>query len=472
MRKHLVNIDTSKTTPIYKQIYIEIKEKIDSVELTENTKLPSIRQLSMQLNINNLTILKAYNLLETNGYIYKKQGSGVFVKKREKCLYFEPPKEVLESFKGGEVIIQDNIDFVSGTPSKNLLPFDDFKEITIKILEKDGVDILTYHNTKGYDKLRYYLSKRLEQTGINISHKNIQIVSGAQQGLDLTLKVLLSPKNNKIIIAKPTYHGAINTFRKDCKIFTVNLENDGFNLDELEEILATENINFIYTTMDFESPTGISWSEEKKKKLVELAKKYKVYIVEEDCVSDLFFDKKPCPLKALDTNDECIISIKSFSKNLIPGIRMAYMIVPDELIQKVISAKFTSDISCSGFNQRILLEFLESGIFDKNLEKIRKIYKERFSYIKGLLKDSPLKLEYEIAGGFNLWLKLPEEIDVNKFYLSCKQIGVSILPGNVFYLDEGNLNYFRLSFAAADENQIKEGFNRMEKLIKKSSKKS
>jgi len=287
MKKNLINIDPTDKTPIYKQIYKEIKERIDRAELVENTKLPSIRQLSMQLGINNLTILKAYNLLESKGYIYKKQGSGVFVKKRELSLYFEPPKDVLESFKGGEVVVHDTIDFVSGTPSKSILPFEEFKDISIKLLEKAGADLLTYHNTKGCDQLRAHIAQRIKSREIYVSKENLQITSGAQQGLDLILKVLLSQKNNKVVVGRPTYHGALNTFRKDCKIYSVGMESDGFDLDELEEILKEENIAFIYTMMDFESPTGISWSDEKKQKLIDLAKRYNTYIVEDDCLSDL-----------------------------------------------------------------------------------------------------------------------------------------------------------------------------------------
>ncbi len=465
MKKNLINIDPSDKTPIYKQIYKEIKERIDRAELVENTKLPSIRQLSMQLGINNLTILKAYNLLESKGYIYKKQGSGVFVKKRELSLYFEPPKDVLESFKGGETVVHDTIDFVSGTPSKSILPFEEFKNISIKLLERDGVDLLTYHNTRGYDQLRAHISERLKSRDIFISKRNLQITSGAQQGLDLILKVLLSQKNNKVVVGRPTYHGALNTFRKECKIYSVGMDRDGFDLEELEEILKEENIAFIYTMMDFESPTGISWSDEKKEKLIELAERYNTYIVEDDCLSDLYFHKRKLPLKSLDRENKYVISIKSFSKALVPGIRLGYMILPDELTQKIVSAKFTSDISSSGLNQRILLEFLESGTFDRHLNKLRKLYKKRYEVVREAIEDSNLTITYNIEGGFYVWIALPKGIDGNIFYLNCKKAGISILPGNVFFLNEGRVTHFRLSFAAADEEQIVEGIQRMNKVL-------
>ncbi len=465
MAKKIITLNKEDTEPIYKQIYKQIKCKIDRAELVEDTKLPSIRKLSIQLDVNNLTILKAYNLLESKGYIYKKQGSGVFVKKKELALYFEPPKDVLESFKGGQVGLQDRIDFVSGTPSKDILPFEDFKKITMRLLERDGVDLLVYHNTKGYSQLRDYLAQELRLKGVHIDKKYIQITSGAQQGLDLAMKILLSQKNNKVVVGRPTYHGALNTFRKDCKVYSVGVEEDGFDLEELESILREESIAFIYTMIDYESPTGISWSIEKRRKLIELAKQYNTYIIEDDCLSDLYYDSPKLPLKALDIENKYVISIKSYSKILVPGIRLGYMIVPSELSQKVVSAKFTADISSSGLNQRILLEFLKCGSFESHLKELREVYKKRYQILREELEDSPMNIKYKIDGGFYIWLSLPEGINGNEFYLNCKKGGISILPGNVFFMEGVEEPFFRLSFAASPEEMIREGIKRMNKII-------
>ena len=144
---------------------------------------------------------------------------------------------------------------------------------------------------------------------------------------------------------------------------------------------------------------------------------------------------------------------------------MGYMILPEELAPKVVSAKFTSDISCSGFNQRILLEFLEGGRFDTHLAKIRRLYRERYEVVKECIEESKLNITYDVEGGFYVWLSLPEGVDGNRFYLNCKKAGVSILPGNVFFLNEVNVTHFRLSFAAVNDLQIAEGIKRMNKVI-------
>lgn len=146
-------------------------------------------------------------------------------------------------------------------------------------------------------------------------------------------------------------------------------------------------------------------------------------------------------------------------------MRIGYMLLPEELTQKIVSAKFTSDISTSGFNQRILLEFLESGKFDKHLDEIRELYKNRYELVKKEIESTNLKITYDIEGGFYLWMGLPEGIDGNEFYLNCKKAGVSILPGNVFFLNEGRVTHFRLSFAAIEEDEILEGIKRMNKVL-------
>ena len=169
---------------------------------------------------------------------------------------------------------------------------------------------MNYANTQGDEELRKVIKLTLLQKKMDISIKNIQIINGAQQGLDLIMKSIISKTKNKIIVGSPTYHGALNIFKNNCKIFTVTMENDGFNMLELEELLQKEKISFIYTMMDFNCPTGISWSNEKKKQLIHLAQKYKTYILEDDFASDLYYkEKRRIFLKNLDK--DTLYQIKS-----------------------------------------------------------------------------------------------------------------------------------------------------------------
>lgn len=458
-----------KTNFKYLEIYNHFKEKIEENEFPENSKLPSIRFLAQKFNVSHLTILKVYNLLENDGYIIKKQGAGVFVKPKEYLFYNNPKDTSVDTFnKGFKNINAHNntiINFVSGSQDYNEELFIELKQILTTI----SPNILNYASTQGDKELRQTIKHTLLDKNIDISIKNIQIINGTQQGLDLVMKSIISKTKNKIIVGSPTYHGALNIFKNNCKIFTVPMENDGFNMFELEKILKQEKISFIYTMMDFNCPTGISWSDEKKKELIYLAKKYKTYILEDDFASDLYYkEKRRIFLKNLDKENKYVIYMKSYSKILAPGLRLAFMILPDELIEKIKTSKFLSDISSSNLDQYILKEFLRRRILEKNLKYLREKYEKRYIFLKEKLeKIKFLSLEYEIEGGFYIWVKLDDRIDYNKFYIEAQKIGVLLLPAFSFYLDNKNKPYFRMSFATINTDDINLAIERLEYLFTK-----
>lgn len=452
-----------KKIPIYLKIYEDLKNKIEKNEYPENSKLPSIRQLALKHKLNNITIMKAFTLLEKEGYIIKKRGIGIFVKSKESLFYNTPSNNLIETFKVGQLKQNNLINFASGTPSEDVYPFQIFKKLYSDVLEEYGPKIMLYHPTQGLEELREVLKKNIEDKGIFVSKDEIQITSGSQQGLDLILKTLSSKRKNKIIVGNPTYHGALNTFKTNCKIYPVEMEEDGFNLTQLEKILSEEKITFIYATMDFSCPTGVSWSEEKKQKLILLAKKYNTLIVEDDFASELSFYNTPrTSIKSLDSDNKTVIYIKSFSKIIMPGLRLAYMIAPTELISKIVTVKFTTDISTSALDQKVLANFLKGNFLKLHIENLIKIYRERYLVLTEKLKEIPfLDVVYNIDGGFYVWIKLNDTIDSSQFYLKCKENNILLLSGNVFFLDNQKNQYFRVSFATTDIPEIIDGIDRL-----------
>lgn len=452
-----------KKIPIYLKIYEDLKNKIEKNEYPENSKLPSIRQLALKYKLNNITIMKAFTLLEKEGYIIKKRGIGIFVKSKESLFYNTPSNNLIETFKVGQLKQNNLINFASGTPSEDVYPFQIFKKLYSDVLEEYGPKIMLYHPTQGLEELREVIKKNIEDKGIFVSKDEIQITSGSQQGLDLILKTLSSKRKNKIIVGNPTYHGALNTFKTNCKIYPVEMEEDGFNLTQLEKILSEEKITFIYATMDFSCPTGVSWSEEKKKKLILLAKKYNTLIVEDDFASELsFYNTSRTSIKSLDSDNKTVIYIKSFSKIIMPGLRLAYMIAPTELISKIVTVKFTTDISTSALDQKVLANFLKGNFLKLHIENLIKIYRERYLVLTEKLKEIPfLDVVYNIDGGFYVWIKLNDTIDSSQFYLKCKENNILLLSGNVFFLDNQKNQYFRVSFATTDIPEIIDGIDRL-----------
>ncbi|GLI57160.1 aminotransferase class I [Propionigenium maris DSM 9537] len=450
-------ISKSKRKKLYIQLYDEIKNMIFTKQILPNEKLPSVRQLVNRFSLNSSTVLKAYELLETEGHIYKIPGSGTYVKDRKNYVEDQEQKPIIENFKYGQIRINESINFASATPGVEVFPTKKFQESINKVFHEAGGEALKYHETQGFIGLRKVLAERLKYDFHDVYCSNIHITSGAQQALDLIKKSLLKPTST-LILSRPTYSGAINTFKGSCKIVTVEMLEDGFDMEELEEILNQTNVNFVYTMINFQSPTGIRWSHEKKMKLIELSKEYDFMIIEDDCLSELYFyDNPAAPLKTLD-KDNRIIYIKTFSKILIPGMRLAYMIVPKELSPQMVAAKFASDISTSGLNQRALTFLLRDGFLENHLEETRKLFRKKFELIVELIEEiQDLEIYYRPEGGFYIWIILPNFINSNDLYLELKKRGVSILPGNVFYPDGAKDNRIRISFAAVTEDEIKIG---------------
>lgn len=267
-----LNFIIDKTLPqkIYLQLYEAFKNIIENGDILPNEKLPSIRQIAIKYDISHLTVLKAYELLEKNNLIFKINGKGCYVKENN-YLSSKNQKPIINNF----AIINKSINFASATPSTELYPVKEFQNIINEIFDNYGDKVFNYFDTQGLLELREILVEKLKALNITTNASNIQIVSGSQQALDILKKIMSKKKNTTIVIGSPSYYGAINTFSEVTKMISVPVLEDGFDLIELEKILQNNKIDFIYTMINFECPTGISWSLEKKLKILELANKYK-----------------------------------------------------------------------------------------------------------------------------------------------------------------------------------------------------
>lgn len=447
-------LNIKKTGKIYLQLYSQLKEKIEKEEI--KGKLFPVRKLAEALNISPSTVVKAYDELEKNGYVSKKEGSGVYVKfEKKKNIYLEDHMES-ETFRYGYFNPDFQIDFASATPNETILPLESLKKAINHVLDRDRESAFLYEDPQGYYYLRKTISEKLKkEEKIDIPIKNIQIVSGGQQGIDIVSEAFLSP-NDIVVVEDPTYRGAKNSFKKNgCKVLEVSMQNDGFSLRELEKILQTKKIKLFYTMTNFQNPTGVSTSEDKKIKLLNLAERYDFYILEDDGLSNLYFnDKKPSSLKSLDKNDR-VIYIKSYSKIFMPGLRLAYVAVPDILVKTILNRKFSADIYHSGLNQRAFQYLLENGDWDIHIEKARNIFKEKQKIMyKCLKKIKDIKFK-KTAGGLCFWIELPEDVSSKAVYLTMMSQGVGILPGVVF--SENKNNFIRISFAQCEEKNIEKG---------------
>lgn len=455
---------------LYIQLYQKLKELIEKGILEENQKLPPIRRLAEQLDVNNVTVVNAYKLLEEEGLVVKKVGSGTYVAPLvAKVDRDVPVDEEMELMNQGQMTLKQNmISFATATPDPDLFPIQDVKNAINQVLERDGGEAFGYQESLGYLPLREAVCHYLASRQINCQVKNIQVVSGAQQGIDILAKALLN-YGDIVFTEEPTYSGAISAFKsRGAKIIGIPVRPDGLDLEILEARLREYQPKFLYIMSTFQNPTGYSYSEAKKLRLLEIAREWGVVIVEDDCLSELYFSAEPSvPLRAMAGAGD-VIYIKSFSKIFLPGFRIAFMVTPEEIIGRMMAAKHTSDISSSGLIQRTFDLLLRRGLWEKHIEGMRQIYQEKYQYFLRLLAEHiPSQVQYTIPqGGINFWLTLPEGYSSNQLYKQCIAEGVVFVPGSVFAPDGRPNRHFRLSIASVEEEEMLAGIRVLAQVIR------
>lgn len=495
-----IQLDKNCSVPMYMQIANSIEKLIDKSELSIGDKLPPIRKLATELDVNNVTIVNAYKHLEINDYVTAVKGSGYYIKDRKfkKIVpsdttkeYFSPIQnddydyeyENIKLMTSGQIEISENaINFASATPDPSIFPVDIFKSALNEVLDRDKGFAFGYQESNGYEPLREALSDYLlRSNSIKVPSDFIQIVSGAQQGIDIIGKCLLNP-GDYVITENPTYSGAVSVFKsRDAQIVGVPMLHDGIDTDILEENVKKYHPKLVYLMTKFQNPTTISYSEEKLYKILKMADKYNFYIVEDDSLAGLSFSNfsMNTTLKSLDTNDR-VIYVKSFSKLLMPGLRIGFVTCPEIIVDKFMMAKHTTDISSSGLIQRALHIYFEKGQWENHLSYMKNIYKSKYDAMVYELN----KLEkygitfFKPKGGLNFWLTLPKELDATKLYLECAKKDVLLVPGKIFYTSKcDNMDKtIRLSFAGTNVDEIKTGVSIINdivlKLINKTTKKT
>lgn len=453
-----IKLDKNKDEPIYKQLYHEIKQLIVNGKFEDNYKLPSIRKLSNLLDVNSSTVVSAYKLLEKENYVYKKTGSGTFIKALNNNLNKSECSNLNIMY-----------DFTNITADSDLFPIIEFKELMNRVIDRDGGSTFDYQESIGYLPLRKAIKKHLEEKNIFTSLESIQIISGTQQGIDILTKTILD-YGDIVITESPTYSGALYSFKsRSSRIIEIPVDRDGIDTTILEQKIKIFKPKVIYTMPNYQNPTGFSYSLDKMKKVLELAEKYDTYIIEDDYISDIKFNnKKINVLKSLDSNNR-VIYLKSFSKTFMPGIRLGFAILPIKLQRNFLLGKQFSDISTPGFIQRIFELYLKEKKWDKHINKITDIYNKKYNLTKECIKKyKPLKLRYyRPEGGLNFWFSLPDGYSSKKLEEYLKERKILISSGAIFYNNNNDTEYFRINISSIELENIKDSIIILFKYIEK-----
>lgn len=372
--------------------------------------------------------------------------------------------------------LPDVISFAGGLPAPDMFPVEEFQEACNRVLREKGPVALQYGTTEGFYPLRELIARHTMRYGIQVTPENILITSGSQQALDLIGKIFIN-HGDRIIVEAPTYLGALQAWNiYGAEYVTVRSDDHGIVTDELEAALRA-GPKFIYVLPNFQNPTGVTLSLERRQCLVELADRYGVPIIEDDPYGQLRFeghhippivvlDEKLHPKNGHYTGN--VIYLSTFSKTLAPGIRLAWVIAPPEVIRKMVMAKQGADLHTSTFNQMVAYEVARGGFLDKHVRYICQVYRERRDVmLEALEEHMPEGVRWTHPdGGLFLWITLPEEISTVELFKEAVEEKVAYVPGVSFFPTGGGENSMRLNFSYATPEMINEGISRLARVIR------
>lgn len=452
-----IALDHSKREHLYIQLYKALKGRILSGEILADEKLPPIRTYAATLGVNNVTIVNAYKLLEQHNFIYKKVGSGTYVRGQGDLVEAPTAAEWLNNDIPGQVEVASGINMASTTPSDQLFPVEAFKLAINEVLDRDKGAAFGYQDARGFLPLRESLCQVLrDQYAIETHVDALQILSGAQQGLDVISKALVQ-YGDAVIVEAPTYTGAIATFRsRGAKLLELPLEEDGPSILKLKELIYQHRPKLLYLMPNYQNPTGVVYSPAKRLEILELAQRHHFYIVEDDYCSELAYDGPVLqPLKSQDQGDR-VIYIKSFSKALMPGLRLGVMLTPEAIQRQVTMAKQSTDITTSGLTQRAFDSFIRSGGLEDQRDKMYQVFSGRYLAAKVAIERylTGLCTWKTRDGGLHFWLSIEGGMSGQSLYESLKQRGVLIAAGDAFFASRTDTAYFRLTIASVETEDL------------------
>lgn len=350
----------------------------------------------------------------------------------------------------------------AGNPSPEAFPSKEIAQISADILSRSPVSVLQYSVSEGYTPLRNHITDYMKKEhNIGREFDDILITTGAQQIMDLCSKAIVN-EGDIVICEAPSFIGSLNTFRSyNAKLVGVKVEPDGMSIEELEKALKSNPAaKFIYTIPNFQNPSGVTMSLEKRKKVYELAKKYEVLIIEDNPYGDLRYSGENVPaIKSFD-EDGIVIYAGSFSKVISPGLRVAYCICPKPIFQKLVVCKQGNDVHTNIWSQYVCDEFITKYDFNAHLARLRELYTKKARFCMDLLDKycAPAITYHKIDGGLFIWCDLPENIDMPTFCKEAVKNKVCVVPGNAFLTDESEkCQSFRINFSTPTDEQLEKG---------------
>ncbi|WP_406541866.1 PLP-dependent aminotransferase family protein [Clostridium ljungdahlii] len=470
--------DKKSCISMYRQIVNYIKEKIGNGEWTVGEKLPSQRELAEKFEVNRSTIVEALDQLKADGLIEGKSKKGTRIINNTWSLMASMLPGSWEPYiKSGihkpnlhtiqiinKMEYKDNIIRLgTGELSPELFPKDMMKKVFKTV--SNNITSLSYEMAKGSLKLRKVISKYLKKFHINVSPDSILIVSGSLQALQLISMSILKP-GSKILVEKPSYIKSLHVFDFSGVSFSgISMDADGIKLNEILKNID-RNTSLLYTIPTFHNPTGILMPQYRRNKLLDLCNKERIPIIEDDAYRELWLDEiPPYPIKAKDENG-IVLYMGTTSKSMAAGIRIGWVVAPETVVERLGDVKMQTDYGASSISQYVTAEWIESGFYEIYLKELREKLKIRREIALNVLE----KYFFNMAswnvpkGGFYIWLKLKNKIDMKKLFYKCCKNGILINPG---YIYDFTKNYnIRISYSYASLYDLELGLKKLSQIIR------
>jgi 2-aminoadipate transaminase len=489
-----VHLQPESHVPLYIQLRDQLRALVNTGELRLGDRLPASREFAVQLGVHRTTVANAYAELESEGLISGHVGRGTFIcgetepRKIPTALH-RPPlngelrwESLFANDRGEEALSRltqaaprGSISFALARPATEFFSIEDLRNCSNAVWRSEGLEVLQYGSPDGYPPLKDALVSMLRGEGYEAADENLLITDGCQQAMDLLCKAFLRP-GDTVLIENPTYSGTLAILAgAHVRAVGVPVKTEsgpgmtpGVDVSAIEAVLMQNRVKVIVLTPDFHNPTGTTLPVAERRRLLELAARFQVPIIEDHIYARLRARGERVPsLKHLDRSN-LVIQIDSFSKIAFPGLRIGWIVAPANVIDRLRLVKQATNLHTGQLGQAILAEYMRRGHLTRHLECTRKAYSARLAALEHVLgRQMPLGTKWtRPEGGMSVWVELPPGFDANELLIHARERGVVFSPGRYFYLQNPMPNTLRLGFAGLNEREIARGITTLADVLR------
>lgn len=481
-----LRIESQGAVAVYRQIADGILEALRDGRLAPGQQLPPSRDLSRELGVNRNTVIAAYDHLIRSGAASGHPGRGTFLAAARPAVarveadrggdaWFGTFARAVEGPGVGSLLTiyriatsHEGISLAGGYPAGDLMPIAAFERAMKRVLAERGAEVLSYGPTAGYAPLRETIAAEMASKGSPADASSVLVTNGSQQALELTFRTLVDP-GDAVLVENPTYTGAISVLGSlGARLVGVPLDDEGIRPDLLAHAMERHRPRVLYVQPTFHNPTTRVMGEPRRREILEIAARFRCLVVEDDWAGALRFDGVDLPsLHSLDGGDH-VLYISTFSKKLLPGLRVGWVAAPAPVFERLLALKQIEDCGTSPLVQAALHAFIEEGAQDEHLTRVRAAYRSRCAAMDAAMREwLPEGVRWSVPeGGLFAWVTLPESVDGDQLFAAARERGVLVGRGSLFHVHGEGRNTLRLTFSSATETQIRAGIAVLGELLR------